>query len=1799
MALPYVFVTRRDLARGIDTHSPKTALPDGYAEDLQNFDTSSSGKLSTRKGYEGLYGWLPFRATQVQHSGTDILLTLSAGVDVTAKAKSALVVSGRLSYATTGDTPAGDFTEGTDSRHWYPTWEIFSQLTLTASSGIVSVSANVHGRTSVNFWPVLFEGTPGVSATPIVVDSTEISTTTYDVDFDYTVAADTTAYVQYTNTPATTGTIYNRSVTQTGAQTISSISGSTITDVAHGLAVDDVVEFGTSGTLPTGFSTGVLYRVKTVPTADTFTVSTLDSTTTVTESGGGSGTHTWTRRGWATTSGLHGLNTQEILVKCWDTTLNAGKVTEVTPAGYYVTTGGTVTVYFEADFTGTLSMVAVPATQYSTQTAVAGANTYSNLDIGTFNYVYLQALVYNSTMSRWDAAAVDSYTAEPATHTLDVTLTAPGSETYKLCWVEAALAGNILAVTDRGAVSEDWTDAAPQLTVWGLGHADAYSTSASREGHTTHLDVYRRAGEATVVAGLGGNLFAGTDADTNAVYGDGLAALRFVPSTAAAIVTGRYFYPSTPATTPNDYVVDETYINSSYGWLCNSVTYNSSTHCWVLRLPKSGTYATSGLSNLAWVDLSGFPYSTLNGTFRVVSVDSQASYVDLSVGVDPANTLTATELARYNLSYPTGRVYCPYGRIPLTGVSQYEIPVEGDSLSVTGLSTSGWTVMGTLSGTNVYYSGAGAPATIPAGTTIGVTRTSPVALVEDSDGNLTAEGFVPGDMVTATGYDNTPRVRWVFDSLSADSVSITAWTEPDTVTWPTANLPAVWDSVWLYATGTVDVDGKHQYLVDTSGYYTVESVNLTTSAVTFTTPFVPDGTTQYNSGADWTLTLPYGQVCLDSSLELTEAGSERTALAVTGRWLPIEAPAPESGDLGKATWDFHLDANSYLDQTPLHSTTLNDALYATQGDDVVSKYDGSNLYRAGLPRWPLGVFGRVLTGSGSISAGQTVAASASSNTDKTFTIAYPAVSAGDYVYDSTNSTGPYLVVDVIEDSSATYKVQVPPGSTLTGGACNLVLLQRYRYYCKLTAVDANGFVTQSGAMASGDLVVDVNAGGSIQLQLTPPPAFGALDWDRLELEIYRTKGNGSTYFLVHRQLVDWDPAQPYITFVDGIHDDSLVTVDAVGIALAAGLQGYDGSAPPSLLRAIEGPPRAKVVSSLDNRLVLGNLKGWPEAKLNFLPKLGASTITKAQLAGAKLLFRRDSADTGTTTAMDDRVTYEFKTSGEVSFTPASDLTVTASSFKITKAAHGLAVGDWVYCFHSDTTTTTKSLRFAGWWRVASIDSAGAGTDFTISYTNAGTAAGATDIDRYITATTKTDVPVWLGTDGNWSQRDGNPTTDSWQYQAPWRLAAAINTSMRAATTTTNSESFTPWLTAYSGADQTLGECVVRCPNVESTTPEVVAPASLADFRLYVNDVQRAADAQVAFETGLWPSRLARSFKNFPEVFDNPFGADAQVADAVIDVNPADGQEITAIIPMFGESATGTGSQLSQDLLVFKTASAYLVNIDTRSVQRLNTRGQGCTAPRSVAVTQEGVVFANASGIYRLNRDYTVTTLGLRLSGLWRDHVNDAQIAEACGTHYAEGRRYKLAVPYDSADYADVVLVYDYDREEGPGALGAWTRYTNHQPVWWANDGADAYWASQTGDVFKIRRAGDATDYRDDGSAVAEQVAILRAEDFDLPGVRKAIRYVTTLLELDTTDLTSFSVYSAPKLSSTYTLGGTVSFDRADARHRTFRTPPPSRRSSHIQVKYTHSTIDETCVITGVQYEVAQLTSKTIPDSGDA
>jgi hypothetical protein len=144
----------------------------------------------------------------------------------------------------------------------------FTTLTYADNSGDVKlVSAGVHGLTNAvsQGQDVYITWTGGTAATGFyeVVDA---DTATDEVTIDL-------PYIEAT-------------------VTISIAAPGVVTWTGHGLSVNDTIRFTTTGALPTGLAINTTYYVKTVLSANTFTVSTSAGGAAVTTSGTQSGTQT-------------------------------------------------------------------------------------------------------------------------------------------------------------------------------------------------------------------------------------------------------------------------------------------------------------------------------------------------------------------------------------------------------------------------------------------------------------------------------------------------------------------------------------------------------------------------------------------------------------------------------------------------------------------------------------------------------------------------------------------------------------------------------------------------------------------------------------------------------------------------------------------------------------------------------------------------------------------------------------------------------------------------------------------------------------------------------------------------------------------------------------------------------------------------------------------------------------------------------------------------------------------------------------------------------------------------------------------------------------------------------------------------------------------------------------------------------------------------------------------------------------------------------------------------------------------
>lgn len=1687
----FVTVSERDLGRGIDARSTENNIQAGYAEDLVNADTSSSGQLSKRRGYQGYYGYLPMRVQEVSHSGTDITLTLDNAVDIDEVVSSPIVVYGKLSSSQSGDW------SNSNNAEYYESFTTNAVRSLTAPSGTITVDEADHGNDTEWLFTQLVERTSGTSNqsnSHIWADAVQVAASDpHDVDFDYTVGSNTFGSALVADKAASSTEVYNDSSTvQTTNQSFTFGDGDvdtgadTITETSHNLFTGAIVRLTTTGTLPTGLSAGTDYYVIRA-TANTFKLATTaanaDAGTAVditAASGGGTHTLTASSRSLIFPASTHGLANFNIQVQVYYNK-GGGERERVVPNEVKVDPlTGLVEVNLINSASATVFYTILntaPITNTYTELVSTGSQSFTLEDTGSFNFV--STYINDSGKLRQVLPTSVVYTSSTDDTVITVNNSTGAAESYTALWEPVTLTSSSLVVTDNSSTSTTYSDSNPQMTLWGISHNGVYTTSGNREGHVSHIDTYRSDLEERLITGLGGNLFAArTRSDVGTDY--------LIPSTDITIqnriatdaVIGPLFVTTGGAGTARTRgaIVDDSISANKATVTAVSRVSDTEADYTLTFTNKTGTISTSVDTTDQFV-ITGMAHGVWNGTFALVSVQSEST-TEAVLRLANSND----HLDEFNETGAVGTAACYTDKATLTATTQFN---EGDTVSGESFEDIAPTVLSS-SGTTIYLAGLTEPISLPTGATLFGTRTTATLPVTDTD------NFVKGDMCALGGYTRQVRV-----------------TDIDT------------------ANSTVTIDE------------TVE---------------VSDGTV-----AD--------------------------TLAVVGRWIPIEAPST-TDDLPVENYYQHFDSKDYEKQSIVRSVMVADNLYLTNNDDEVLKYDGTNLYQAGLFRWQPQLFVQLDTTTTSIArTGPVATQPGTAASDNKFTVGLgeeAQFQVGDTVVHSGD--GAVYTVQSTDDDGTNGLVYVTgtiSDTTTTDGTVEFA--NRYRYYFRLNAVDANRNIIASAATGASDFLFDLTEAGQIHMRLIGFPVWGNYDYDRLEVEVYRTAADTSgPFFRVRGADIDFNHGEGYIDVVDSTNDEDLQDLDVVSTALLGAELGT----------AWEQPLRAKYITSIGNSLILANAQDYPELDIVLRKAPGATSVTAANLDQKSFLFRKDSSDTGTSTDMVTRAKYEFVDGGAVTITPNTDIASTASNFTITSTGHNLSVKDWVYLYHN-AASKDNELNFAGWFQIASVTS----NTFTIDFSGhgRGTGGGATtDVDRFVTASTASDIPVWLGTDGNYNQVGGN-TID--EFTAMLRLANAINASMRMTDTTASGQSsFVPWLTANAGSEYGIGRLVVRQPGVFENTPEVVLPGSISTADIFVGSVLRAASAEVSASTKLFPSRVIISYPNYPEIFDNPFGSQ-QSTRYTIDVNSADGQEITGIIPFFGSAVFGSG-QVEGVLVVFKTNSIYLLDVRTGQYAKIQSRGLGCTAPRSIASTRDGVIFANESGIYRLNQNQTITYVGKFVERIWEDEVNTDRLSEMSGHHYGTGRQYKLSVPVGSANDNSEVLVYDHEREGRGQELGAWTTYDNHPATGWANLGRDAFFCTTDGQVFSVRRANDSSDYRDDASAISMTI-LGRAMDFGAQGIRKIIGSVISHFQLRRSGMDGTSIAASEDLDGTFTDTGNFNFTKdSNVKVVSASSSLARRRMQYLQLKYTNSTKDEDVVLSGIDYEVAGLSDLGIPEQAE-
>lgn len=1478
----------------------------------------------------------------------------------------------------------------------------------------------------------------------------------------------------------------------------------------------------------------------------------------------------------------HGLNNFNIISKLYQDT--GTEYIEIQPESF-ILTGGDVAITVNNGTLGNIDVIVILAAAPVLNVvngSVAGLSTMSVV-IPNIETDFLFASCYLETTLGGPLELIypDSIVIDSAAATATVTFvnSSATGKNFEIYYQFQNIQSNKLCVTGSTILTADeFSDDRPQLTLYGIPHSELYGDGRSpREGWVNHIDSYRSTAEDRLISGLGGNLFAGRlrAEDNNAA--DYLMPLYYPDIRSRAlsdVVIGPAFIDTSDSSTRTRGYIQADTAGSNFLEI-DSATYDTGTTNVVYRLlaPNltiNGTLSTiissvTGLEDYLLIQQMG--YSRLNGFFKIKSVIAGVDYLDIAVQNDNIDS------SDYDEVDAGGQAGVFTDRVTLTSSSPF---IPNDSLNSEIFTD--YEVINSSSDM-VIVNNVTDEVSLPSGLRIVATRNGRVIPLRTIDDTKTVMNLVRGDMLIYTPVTRKLRATVVRPD-SDESVTITADGTSATVTVLSTENIRPGDYVLLR--DSVNYTGEHEVL-------TVP----TATTFTFSTElFIPESATLIGNC-----------IIIDEQLEIVDDLKSVNTLEVQGRWLPIEAPE-DNFDLTPSTYIRHFDALTYTNQQILRSTMVQDNMYLVNGNDEVMKFDGQSIYRAGLFRWQGNLFLTKDSTATGVIVMDNPEISYTANSSNYFTVALEdklVYQVGKKIEDSADGLI-YTIVDIGDDTTNAF-IYVDKTISHATGAGTLTRVATFKYYGRLNAIDINNNIIASAVVGADDMIVELGANSAVRLRAIGMPVLDNYDYDRLEWEWYRTKADSvAPYYRLTSLPLSFNSNDGYVDYIDTSTDFDLTDLDPVSTVLEGAELGTGWSE----------PLRAKYVTSSDNRLILANCKDYPTLDIQLLENnTGPITITVlTNASNNRWLFRKDNTDAGTSTDMINRAAFEFRNvNSATSIVPASAITLASPGvINIVLSAHGLSDGSWVYLFHS-SVSDGNLLDFAGWYQVTVVDA----NNFEINTDNA-RAGTVNDVDKVLIATTPSDIPVGLGIDGNYSMFNGNRDVaiiPNYQFLAMRRMANAINTVMRKVDITISSMSeFSPWIIASAGNEFASGQLIVKQPKVLDTFLELQLPAFTSAFDVFVNSVKRSASDSAGAVERLFPSRVLSSYQNFPEIFDRPtVEADIDSRSAK-DINSADGQELTAIIPFFGESAFGA-SQQAGVIVPFKENSIYLYNVGLKfneqdSLQKLESQGKGCTAPFSVAPTKDGIMFANESGIYRLGRDMSIKYYGQKYERLWKETVNRDALDIVTGHHFATENQYKLSVPVNGELENSEVAVYNHTREGVSSEMGSWTTYQNHAATGWANLLTTAYFATVDGQVFKIRDAGDVSDFRDDASSINWE-AILRAWDFGDSAVRKVFGYVIshfrTLIEVDSSELNAaadlneeFESTDQFKIEKSTTFNNFS--DMINKKVVSIRSSLRTRIGNYLQLQYKGACYDLPVEIAGVEVRVSGRSSKGITEAAE-
>jgi hypothetical protein len=871
------------------------------------------------------------------------------------------------------------------------------------------------------------------------------------------------------------------------------------------------------------------------------------------------------------------------------------------------------------------------------------------------------------------------------------------------------------------------------------------------------------------------------------------------------------------------------------------------------------------------------------------------------------------------------------------------------------------------------------------------------------------------------------------------------------------------------------------------------------------------------------------------------------------RWEPIET----DGALIGRDQIFEGDSS---DQSLVKSTMARDSLFATNGEDPVMRFDGSKMARAGLPRWDGLAF--INADSGGDSEARIPVISVDVDFDSVRDNQFVIHNEDTYVFSVGDEISPdnenFFEISEIEpdpNSASHTLVKVKGNPSGIAGAGTLSTVSTFRYYVRLSYVDVNGGIVTGPAIGSEDFDVKLSDSAGVELVFHSLPLLDSYP-ENLELNVFRTKSNGNTFYRVTTIPITGGTT----LFRDTTPDEALVEFDNVSTAL----EGVE------LGTQWDGPLRSSYVTSIDNRLILGNVKSWPTLDYRLLRTPEKKFVTAAEFDGTTFTLREDNTQAGG---------YEFEFTNQ-----STEETADGSGIISSVGGTPLVEGDIIYSF------------------VSSRDSSLASSNYHVADSSGNITVEPNATVRIATASTTGTVPIYVCRQGDGEPDWNMPSLElfSAENDAVRKLAIGINWHQ-----TTLAEAF---VTASAGGAFAYGQLILKQPKVSETIFEGEWSGLDAGIQLFANDISRTSDEQVSAFTTLHPSRITISERNFPSLFTLPDAALDVSSGGVVDINADDGQAITGIASFFGDSTSG--SAMKQDtLIVFKERSIYAVSTHDLSYQKLETEGRGCTVPQSIVSTKDGIVFANDTSIYRLSPSMQIAHIGFSYENVWRKQADDKTIGAA--TYWKFENSYLLS--YASAVEAplspetvptangkevapvaqgDRLVSFNMNREEVSGVPSAVT-HTGLDAVQFANWGVEGLMATKRGCVLRARISGEDTDHRDENRAIPALIRA-RALSFGQEGIRKMMGAIITPLTVGE-NVTHVSLSTRADLDGNFIETDTITVEQNEegeepTSYRIVSSSPATSRGAYLQCQWELTVVDGFLELSSYSVQVAGLSS---------